>query len=66
VREFPSAGNFVLIDCGRPAAPVYEAMLHQGVIVRPVANYGLPNCLRLTIGTGEQNARMLASLAHAL
>jgi histidinol-phosphate aminotransferase len=66
VRVFPSAGNFVLIDCGRPAAPVYEAMLHQGVIVRPVANYGLPNCLRLTIGTDEQNARMLASLAHAL
>ena len=66
VRVLPSAGNFVLIDCGRPAAPIYEAMLRQGVIVRPVANYGLPNCLRLTIGTDEQNARMLASLAHGL
>lgn len=66
IRVLPSAGNFVLIDCGRPAATVYEAMLRQGVIVRPVANYGLPNHLRLTIGTAEQNQRMLAALAHAL
>jgi histidinol-phosphate aminotransferase len=66
VRALPSAGNFVLINCGRPAAPIYEAMLRQGVIVRPVANYGLPNHLRLTIGTGEQNERMLSALAHAL
>jgi histidinol-phosphate aminotransferase len=66
VRVLPSAGNFVLIDCARVAAPIYEAMLRQGVIVRPVGNYGLPNHIRLTIGTAEQNERMLAALAHAL
>jgi histidinol-phosphate aminotransferase len=66
VRVLPSAGNFVLVDCGRSALAIYEAMLRQGVIVRPVANYGLPNHLRLTIGTGEQNERMLAAFAHAL
>jgi histidinol-phosphate aminotransferase len=66
IRTLPSAGNFILIDCGRPAGPIYEAMLRQGVIVRPVANYGLPNHLRLTIGTSEQNQRMLGALAHAL
>ena len=55
----PSRGNFILIDCGRPAAPVYEAMLRQGVIVRPVGNYQLPNHLRFTIGTQAQNQRML-------
>jgi histidinol-phosphate aminotransferase len=66
VRVLPSAGNFVLIDCARLAAPIYEAMLRQGVIVRPVGNYGLPNHIRLTIGTAEQNERMLAALAHAL
>ncbi len=60
------AGNFVLIDCGRPAAPVYEAMLRQGVIVRPVGNYQLPNHLRMTIGTREQNERMLTALEQAL
>ena len=55
-----------MIDCGRPAPPVYEAMLRQGVIVRPVGNYQLPNHLRITIGTREQNARMLAALKAAL
>lgn len=66
VRHLPSAGNFVMIDCGRPAAPVYEAMLRRGVIVRPVGNYALPNHLRITIGTREQNERMLAALEQAL
>jgi histidinol-phosphate aminotransferase len=66
VRRFPSRGNFVLIDCARPAAPVYEAMLRQGVIVRPVGNYQLPNHLRITIGTPAQNERMLSALEFAL
>jgi histidinol-phosphate aminotransferase len=66
VRHLPSAGNFVMIDCGRPAAAVYEAMLRQGVIVRPVGNYRLPNHLRVTVGTREQNERMLSALKQAL
>jgi histidinol-phosphate aminotransferase len=66
VRRYPSRGNFVLIDCGRPAGPIYEAMLRQGVIVRPVAAYQLPNHLRVTIGTKSQNQRMLEGLAKAL
>ncbi|HEY4366055.1 MAG TPA: histidinol-phosphate transaminase [Steroidobacteraceae bacterium] len=66
IRHLPSQGNFLLIDCARPAAAVYEAMLRQGVIVRPVGNYQLPNHLRLTIGTEAQNQRMLVALEHAL
>lgn len=66
VRHLPSQGNFVLVDCGRPALPIYERMLRAGVIVRPVGGYGLPNHLRITIGTEEQNQRMLAALEHAL
>lgn len=66
VRYIPSAGNFVLIDCGQPAQVVYESMLRQGVIVRPVGNYQLPNHLRITIGTQPQNERMLAALQQAL
>jgi histidinol-phosphate aminotransferase len=65
LRHYPSAGNFVLIDCGKPAAPIYEALLRAGVIVRPVGNYGLPNHLRITIGTREQNDRLLTALAGA-
>jgi histidinol-phosphate aminotransferase len=58
----PSIGNFVLVDLGRPAAPVYEALLRAGIIVRPVANYGLPNHLRITVGLPEQNRRLIATL----
>lgn len=62
LRHYPSAGNFILIDCCRPAAPIYEALLRAGLIVRPVGNYGLPNHLRITIGTFDQNERLLAAL----
>jgi histidinol-phosphate aminotransferase len=66
VRHYPSVGNFILIDCARPAAAVYEAMLRQGVIVRPLAGYQLPNHLRVSIGTPAQNQRMLSALQSAL
>ncbi len=62
LRHYPSAGNFVLIDCGKPSALIYEALLRAGIIVRPVANYGLPNHLRITVGTRQQNERLLAAL----
>jgi histidinol-phosphate aminotransferase len=58
----PSAGNFVLADLGRPASAYYEGLLRRGVIVRPVDNYGLPRHLRITIGTPEQNRRLLSAL----
>ncbi len=58
-----SAGNFVLADFGRPAAPVNEALLRRGVIVRPVDNYGLPNHLRISTGTAVQVERLLTALA---
>jgi histidinol-phosphate aminotransferase len=66
LRHFPTQGNFVLVDCGKAALPIYEGMLRRGVIVRPVGGYGLPNHLRITVGTEEQNQRMLAALEHAL
>lgn len=66
LRALPSAANFLLVDCGRPAGAVYEALLYEGVIVRPVAGYGLPNALRITVGTATDNARCLAALERAL
>ena len=62
----PSAANFVLCDLRRPAAEVSDSLLRRGVIVRPVANYGLPNHLRISTGTAEQNERLLAAMAAAL
>lgn len=58
----PSVGNFVCVDMGRPATSTYEALLGKGVIVRPIANYGMPNHLRVTIGTREENDRFLDAL----
>jgi histidinol-phosphate aminotransferase len=62
----PSVGNFLAIDLGRPAAPIDQALLREGVITRPIANYGLPNHLRVTVGLPEENARFLAALARVL
>jgi histidinol-phosphate aminotransferase len=62
----PSVGNFLTIDAGRPAAPVYDALLREGVIVRPIANYGLPDHLRVTVGTEEENRIFLAALDRVL
>jgi histidinol-phosphate aminotransferase len=65
VRQLPSHGNFVLVHVG-DGVRVYDALLRQGVIVRPVANYGLPEWLRVTVGTATENARFLTALASAL
>lgn len=62
----PSAGNFVSVDLKREGLPVYQALLRKGVIVRPVANYGLPQHLRISIGKPSENERFLAALAEVL
>jgi histidinol-phosphate aminotransferase len=62
----PSIGNFVLVDLGRPSGPIYESLLREGIITRPVANYGLPDHLRITVGLPEQNQRVLAALGRIM
>src|SRR6056297_1510613 len=62
----PSAGNFVLVDTGAEARPIFEALLREGVIVRPVANYGLPGHLRISIGTPAENDRLATALQKVL
>jgi histidinol-phosphate aminotransferase len=66
VGYVPSHGNFLLVHVGAGAAAVYEQLLRNGVIVRPVANYGLPEHLRVTIGLPEENRRFLTALGAAL
>lgn len=62
----PSAANFILIhfpdERGRTAADANQFLLDRGIIVREVANYGLPHCLRMTVGTAEDNDAFLAAL----
>jgi histidinol-phosphate aminotransferase len=66
LTSIPSIGNFITVDVKQNAMPVYNALLHEGVIVRPVANYQLPNHLRITVGTESQNERALSALAKVL
>lgn len=61
-----SAGNFVCVDTGRPGQDVYRALLQEGVIVRPVDNYEMPNHLRVTVGRADESARFLVALAKVL
>jgi histidinol-phosphate aminotransferase len=58
----PSVANFVTFDTGTDAGPVYDKLLREGVIVRPIAGYGLPRHLRVSIGTEHENQRFLAAL----
>ncbi|NHA14518.1 histidinol-phosphate transaminase [Thioalkalivibrio sp. XN279] len=62
----PSVGNFILVDTGTQAAPLFEALLRRGVIVRPVGNYGLPQHLRISIGTESENDRLIKALGEVL
>jgi histidinol-phosphate aminotransferase len=65
----PSSGNFILFKAGDAmdsGAKVNRALLERGVIVRPVANYGLPQWLRVSIGTGAENETFLAALSEAM
>ena len=65
LEHIPSHGNFVTFRAG-DGAGVNQKLLKQGVIVRPIGGYGLPEWLRVTIGTEPENARFLEALERAL
>ncbi|MDH5357185.1 MAG: histidinol-phosphate transaminase [Gammaproteobacteria bacterium] len=62
----PSKGNFITVDVQRNGNDVFQALLEQGVIVRPVGNYGLPQHLRVSIGLQKENQRFLDALVNTL
>jgi histidinol-phosphate aminotransferase len=65
LEYIPSHGNFVSFKVGGAAA-VFQKLLRAGVIVRPIASYGMPEHLRVTVGLESENTRFLAALAKAL
>jgi histidinol-phosphate aminotransferase len=65
-RTVPTAGNFLLLHAGPRARALFESLLRAGIIVRPVANYQLPEYLRVTLGTVEQNDRFLSTWRKVL
>lgn len=62
----PSVGNFICVKVGSDAMKVYDNLLYEGVIVRPVANYEMPEHLRITIGTEKENERFITALKKVL
>src|SRR5258708_7177143 len=65
LEHIASRGNFITFRAG-DAARIYGALLKDGVIVRPIAGYGMPEHLRVTVGLPEHNERFLAALARAM
>lgn len=58
----PSVGNFVSVDFGKDTSQIYQALLEEGVIVRPMAAYKMPHFLRVSIGLPEENQRFIDAL----
>ena len=66
IRYVLSRANFILVDVGRSAADIYQKLLHQGVIVRPMTPFGMETALRITIGTPEENRKLVKALRVVL
>lgn len=62
LNVLPSQTNFVLVDFRQNATSIEKVLFDRGVIVRPMAGYGLPHCLRISVGTREESQRLLESL----
>jgi len=62
----PSRANFILVDVGRNATEIYQKLLHEGVIVRPMTSFGMESTLRITVGTPEENRRLVRALRTVL
>jgi len=62
----PSEANFLLIHLGRSGKEVADELLKLGVIVRPVAGYDFPNSIRVTVGTPEENQRVIEALKKVM
>jgi len=66
LKYVPSRANFILVDIGRSAAEIYHKLLHEGVIVRPMTAFGMESTLRITVGTPEENRRLVKGLRAVL
>lgn len=66
LKVWPSQGNFLLVDFGRDASAIEQALVPRGVLLRPMRGYGLPHCLRITVCLEAENDVLLAALAAVL
>ena len=66
IKYVPSRANFILVDVGRSAAEIYQKLLREGVIVRPMTSFGMETALRITIGTPQENRRLVTAVRTVL
>ena len=66
LRVSPSQTNFLLVEFGDAASRIEAALIARGIVLRPMGGYGLGDCLRITVGTADENARLLATLDEVL
>src|SRR2546425_6213360 len=66
VKYVPSRANFILVDVGRSASDIYQRLLKEGVIVRPMTPFGMESALRVTVGTPQENRRLVNALKTVL
>jgi len=62
----PAVANFVYAELGQDSRGIFEALLREGVIVRPLAPFGAPGAIRVTVGTAEENELFAAALERVL
>ena len=62
LQYVPSRANFILVDAGRSALDIYQRLLKEGVIVRPMTPFGMETALRVTVGTPEENRKLVKAL----
>ena len=61
-----AVGNFLYVDTGEDAQPLFQRLLHEGVIVRPLQGFGAPTAIRISVGTPDENAFFAAALGRVL
>jgi histidinol-phosphate aminotransferase len=66
IKYVPSRANFILVDVGHSASDVFQRLLKEGVIVRPLSPFGMESALRITIGTPQENRRLVKALRRVL
>ena len=62
----PTQSNFIMVRVPGEGRHFFEALLGRGVIVRPLASYGFPDCIRVTVGRPEENRRFIEALRQVL
>ena len=66
IKCLPSAANFLTVNFGSASTGIYQQLLQRGVIVRALANYNMPDFLRISIGTEQQNSQLIEALEGLL